>query len=235
VKNSLTRTNPEIESIRKACLITDKGFIFVLKEIKSGITEKALAKRLSNFLRNNSNGLSFRTIVGFGENSSHIHHRPTNRRLKAGDAILLDFGAKINGFCSDLSRTVFFKKATKKQIQAYNLVSQAQEKAIKFIQDKLEKNAKIKCKDVDKIAREYLVSKRFPAIPHGLGHALGKKVHQAPRFSPKSKHYLKPGMILTVEPGIYLKTFGIRIEDDILIKENRVEILTKSSKKVIIL
>lgn len=234
MKKSFVKTPKEIENIKKAAHVADMGFKFILKKINLGISEKELARKLSKFLRIHSDGLSFRTIVAFGENSAQIHHKPDNRKLKLNETILFDFGVKINGFCSDLSRTVFFGKAGSKQKDVYKTVLKSQEKTLDYLESRIKNHELCKASEVDKIARNYIVSKKYPSIPHGLGHALGKRVHQAPRLSPNSKFYLKPGMIVTIEPAIYLKTFGVRIEDDVLIKSSGIEVLTKSTKILII-
>lgn len=231
----MKRTPKEIKNIQNACKITDQAFDFILKEIKLGISEKKLAFKLRKFIKINSDGISFKPIVAYGENTSEIHHKPTDRKLKKGDIIMFDFGAKVNGYCSDMTRTVFFGKASPKQKEVYKVVLKAQEKTIKYLESRIKNYELCKASEVDKIARQYIISKKYPSIPHGLGHALGRKVHQAPRLSPKSRFYLKPGMVVTIEPAIYLKKFGIRIEDDVLIKESGIETLTSSSKKLIII
>lgn len=228
----MKKTSLEIKNIKKACSVSDLAFDFILKKVNLGISEKQLAKQLSKFLRDNSDGIAFRSIVAFGENSEEIHHRPTDRKLQAGDTIMLDFGAKVNGYCSDISRTVFFEKISIKQKKVYEAVLKAQKKAIEYLELRIRNHKSCKAYKVDKVSRDYLRRRGFD-FPHSLGHGLGKKVHQGPRLSPKSRSYLKPGMVFTVEPGIYLKEFGVRIEDDILIKNDGIEILTKADKKLI--
>jgi Xaa-Pro aminopeptidase len=229
------KTPQDIKNIRNACRVADLGFKYVLNEIKLGTSEKDLSRKLSKFLQSRSDGLAFRTIVAFGENSSQVHHRPTKRKLRLNDVILFDFGVKVNGFCSDLSRTVVFGKMNKKQKEAYGAVLKTQEKALKFLKSSIGNHKSILASDVDKIARQYLISKGYPSIPHGLGHGIGKKVHSGPRLAPKSRYYLKESMVFTIEPAVYLKTFGIRIEDDILVKKNAIEILTRSPKQLIVI
>jgi Xaa-Pro aminopeptidase len=233
VKKAFSKNKTEIKNIKKACRISDKAFSYLLGEIRLGTSEKELAHKISTFIKAHSDGIPFKTIVAFGENSSEIHHKPGQRKLKINDPILFDFGAKVGGMCSDISRTVFFGKATGKQKRAYEAVLEAQEKTLEFLKSSIGNHKSIRGRDVDKIARDYLIFKGFPSIPHGLGHALGKKVHCAPRLSPKSKFFLMEDIVLTVEPGIYLKDFGIRIEDDVLIAKTGIKILTKSEKKII--
>lgn len=229
----MVRSKAKIQSIKKACKITDKTFKYILPHLADGVTEKEIVKKINKFIRNHSEGLAFKTIVAFGENSAEVHHQfPTERKLKKGDIIILDFGAKINGFCSDITRVLFFEKANRKQKDLYRDVLKAQQMAIDFLNNEIGKG-KIKALDVDKIARDYL-EKKYPTMPHSLGHGIGKKVHSGLRLSPKSKSYLKPGMIFSVEPGIYIKDFGgVRIEDTVLLTEKGVEILTKSTKEII--
>ncbi|OGH06691.1 MAG: hypothetical protein A2W22_02250 [Candidatus Levybacteria bacterium RBG_16_35_11] len=235
MRKSFIRSSREIEDIKKACRISDLAFNFILKKIKIGISEKELAKILSKFLRKKSGGISFRTIVAFGKNSSEVHHKVTNQKLKLSDVIMLDFGAKVNGVCSDITRTVFFGKATDEQKKVYQTVLKAQEKALKYLKSSIMNQELCRGFDVDKIARDYIQKQGFPNIPHGLGHAIGRSVHQGPRLSPKSKFFLKPGMVFTIEPAIYLRNFGVRIEDDILIAEKGIETLSKSPKKLLLI
>src|SRR5680860_625614 len=233
----LARRKDKIYSIKKACRIGDKCFNFILPFLEEDVTEIEIVKLINVFLKKKSEGIAFKTIVAFGENSAEIHHQnPTNRKLKKGDFIMLDFGARINGYPSDMTRTLFFKKATNKQVDLYKTVLEAQKKAIDLLESFAKKQRSIKAFDVDRIAREFIVSKKFEPMPHSLGHGIGKKVHSGLRLSPKSKTYLKPGMIFSIEPAIYIKGFGgVRIEDLILLTETKIKILTNSPKNIIIL
>lgn len=221
----------EISLIEKACKLTDKTFEYILTKIKKGVTEKELSLEIQRFIRANGAGLSFRPLVSFGKNTAEVHHKPTDRKLKKNNIIILDFGAKIEGFCSDMTRTVFMGKATKKQKKIYSAVLKAQQKAVNF----LSSDAKtIMTSEVDKVARDYIILQGYPTIPHGLGHGIGKKVHEPPKISPKSKAILKPGMVFSVEPGIYIKNFGgVRIEDLVVLEKTGPRILTKSPKRII--
>jgi len=238
------KSQAKILNIEKACNLTDKAFNYILGKIKEGISEKELALKIEFFIKRHGSDIAFPPIVAFGKNSSFPHHVPTfNSQLSTLNSIvLLDFGAKLNGYCSDMTRTVFFGKPTTEQKRMYQTVLKAQQKAIEYIVTHLEGGSpkrseghdsfevdSIKASEVDKIARDYIVSQGFPTIPHSLGHGIGRKVHEPPKLSPKSKDTLKPGMVFTIEPGIYLPGFGgVRIEDVVLL-EKPYRILTKSS------
>lgn len=230
----MKKSTRDIEDIINACKVTDSAFKHIVPYLKENVSEKEIVKKINKFLRKHSNGLAFKTIVSFGENSSEVHHIPTERKLKKGDIIMLDFGAKINGLCSDMSRTLIFGKATKKQKDLYLAVSKAQQIAIDYLKSSIAKTQTVKAFDVDKIARDYLNSKNYPPMPHSLGHGIGRKVHSGLRLSPKSNALLKSGMVFTIEPGVYIKEFGgVRIEDTVMIIKQKVLILTKSTKELI--
>jgi Xaa-Pro aminopeptidase len=220
----------EIENIQNACKLGDKVFKYILSEIKLGVTEKKLAKKIQIFILDHDAETSFQPIVAFGENSSSPHHVSSNKKLKKNEIVLLDFGVKINNYCSDMSRTIFFGKASDKQKLVYKTVLDSQSKAI----EALSNHKAVSGFTLDKIAREHILSQNFPTIPHSLGHGVGLEIHEKPRLSPKSEDALLPGMIFSVEPGIYLPGFGgVRIEDLVLLTKNGPQIITHSSRKII--
>ncbi len=226
----------EIDLIYNACQIGDQGFEYILKKIKKGASEKELAHELEYFFRKKGADLSFEPIVAFGNHSSVPHHQTSKIRLeeKNGQFILLDFGVKFENYCSDMTRTVFFGQAGEKQKHIYNVVLQAQEKAVEFINKKLMLKEKIPAKSADLLVREYIKSKGYPNIPHSLGHGIGLMVHEPASLTPKSKHDLLEGMVFSIEPGIYIPGFGgVRIEDLFVIEGNTLKQLTNSSKNLI--
>lgn len=228
------KNKSEIELISKACLLGDKAFKFILKNIKINSTELEIAQNLENFIKSNLSDISFKPIVAFGANSSIPHHQTGNTKLKKGDFILLDFGIKLNNYCSDMTRTIFLGSPSKKQKEIYEIVLMAQRKAIEFIKKRLKKNKPFKAKEVDSVARRYIISQKFSDIPHSLGHGVGLQVHESPRLSPKSKDVLKEGMVFSIEPGIYIPKFGgVRIEDLFAIQNNKLIQLTNSPKNII--
>lgn len=235
----LTKSLKEISLIEQACLLTDKTFDYIKREIKEGISEHELSLKIQRFIRKNEANLAFRPIVSFGKNSAEIHHKPNQTKLRKGQIIMLDFGAKVNGYCSDMTRTIFFGKATEKQKRMYKTILEAQRLARLAPEStqgagKRVSESTLMAKEVDKVARDYIISQGYPQIPHSLGHGLGKKVHEGFRLSPKSKGELKSGMVFTIEPGIYIKNFGgIRIEDTFVLEKEELRHLTRSTKDLL--
>lgn len=229
------KDNEEIEKIKKACALTDKAFDFILKHLKPGVSEIEIKLKLENFIRENGGTLSFESIVAFGKNAAIPHHLSTNdKRLTTNDIVLLDFGAKVEGYCSDMTRTVFLGKPPEKISKMHNSNLKAQTEALEYLKTHNEKG--FSSKKAAEVANEILQENGFPPVPHGLGHGVGLQVHENPRLSPISDDKLKPGAIVTVEPGIYdPKTTGIRIEDTVLITPKGIEILTRSPKNLVIL
>jgi|SRR3989344_4877431 len=234
----MLKSKKEISLIENACLLADKTFDYILTKVSFGISEKELSLEIQRFIRKNGAKLSFRPILSFGKNSAEVHHKPNGTKLKKGDIIMLDLGAKLEDYCSDITRTIFFGKATPEQKKLYQTVLDAQTKAIEFLishfSSPISSTERLKASKVDKIARDHIIKQGYPSIPHGLGHGIGKKVHQAPRLSPESKSILKTNMVFSVEPGIYIKDFGgIRIEDLVVLEEKNVRILSRANREII--
>ncbi len=177
-----------------------------------------------------SEGVSFNFIILSGKNSSSPHGSPSDKIVETGDFIIMDFGAVINGYCSDMTRTIAVGEVSEKQRLVYETVLKAQNAAIEATAPQ-----KI-CKDIDHISRDIINKAGFEGcFGHGLGHSIGLEVHESPSFNRVDESPLLPGMVITVEPGIYLEgEFGVRIEDMIVITENGCENLTKSPKELII-
>lgn len=230
------KSDDEIEKIKQACKLGDLAFKFILEKLKAGVTEKQIAQELENFIRQQGATNSFPTIVAFGKNSSVPHHQTGNTKLNSGDFVLLDFGVKFENYCSDMTRTVIFGKPTDKQKEIYPIVLKAQQKAVEYINNQIRLGKKVKAGEVDKVARDYIISKNYPSIPHSLGHGIGLEVHERPYLSAKNKAELREGMVFSIEPGIYIPDFGgVRIEDLFVIEEDQLRQITNSPKELIIL
>ena len=180
---------------------------------------------------NGADALSFETIAVSGKNSSKPHGVPSDKKIEKGDFITLDFGAVVDFYHSDMTRTVAVGEVSSKQAEVYETVLEAQLKSIEKI-----KAGEI-CNEVDKIARDIISSKGYGQnFGHGLGHGVGVEIHEAPSFNPSSKYILQEGNIVTVEPGIYLPgEFGVRIEDMGAVTKTGFDNFTKSEKKLIVL
>ncbi len=224
----------ELEAIEKACEITDKAFNALLSEIKEGMSENDLAAELEYLMRKyGASGTSFYRVSSFGENSSVPHHETGLRKLKFGDIILLDFGCKFGGYCSDCTRTFLFGDDKKHQNfkTAYEHVLTAHMLVKERITDG------ITGREADAITRGYLKENGLDKFfSHSLGHGIGVNIHEFPRLSTRSEDILKNNMVFSDEPGVYFEgDFGIRIEDTVTLKDGRAVSLTNSDKKLIIL
>ncbi|MDR2457125.1 MAG: aminopeptidase P family protein [Clostridiales Family XIII bacterium] len=229
---SKTKAAEKIKNIRIACKITDECFSHILRFSKIGQTEIQIADEIKRFLlAKGAEDLSFPTIAVSGKRGSLIHGIPSSKKIQKGDFLTLDFGCKINGYCSDMTRTIAFNTISDKQKELYFIVLNAQEAATKKIK------VNQSCFELDKIARDMIKKYGYGEnYIHGTGHGITKEIHAAPTINQKSKEFLKTGDIITIEPGIYIENeFGLRIEDSILVTEAGFEILTKSSKKLIML
>lgn len=205
----------EIRAIRAAVKIASKALRKTLRYIKPGVSEYELAGVLDFQMRKLGGVNSFETIVAFGANASRPHHKPTCRKLKSIDTILIDFGAKKNGYCCDLTRCFVMGKASRLYARSYKAVQEAQQAAINTIRSGVE------IARVDAAARAVLARHKLPVYGHGTGHGIGLEVHELPIVAKKRKGKLVAGMVITIEPGVYIPgKVGVRIEDDILVTES---------------
>lgn len=225
------KNETEIEDIIKAQRISEDAFQHILKFIKTGVTEKEIALELDFFmLRNGGEGLSFETIAVSGKNSSMPHGVPSDKKIENGDFITMDFGTIINGYHSDMTRTVAVGFATDEMKNIYNTVLKAQQNCLDNIK------AGLSCKDGDMFARKIINDAGYGKyFTHSTGHGVGVEIHEFPNLSPASDSILKVGNLVTVEPGIYIPgKFGVRIEDMVIITQNGCRNLTNAPKELII-
>lgn len=211
----------EAAAIRTAASIAVKAFGEILQQIEPGITENELAGALDLEMRRMGGKNAFETIVAFGPNGSRPHHRPTQRKLKARDTVLIDFGALYQGYHSDLTRSFAFGTPTADYRAAYMVVERAQAAAIAVAK------AGVPLVEVDAAARAVIRESGLPVYGHGSGHGIGLEIHENPFLKENAEDVLQTGQILTIEPGVYIPgRFGIRLEDDILITETSCKIIT---------
>jgi len=216
----------EVDALRSAIALGDAAYEHILDRIRPGMTERAIGLELEIYMRTNgADDISFEPIVGSGPLSAHIHHTPSERRFEKGDFVLLDFGARVDGYCGDLTRTVVLGSPSEAQQRQYDAVLKTNSDALEAMQPGAD------CRAVDAVARRTLVEAGFDDFGHGLGHGLGLEVHESPRLSRISTDVLEPGMLVTNEPGLYLEDGGVRIEDCVLITEAGPEVLTKAPKE----
>ena len=226
----MVKTPAEIDSIRTAQSITDAAFTYICGVIKKGMTELEVAAELEFFMRKNgADGLAFETIAVSGPKSSLPHGVPGNVVLTENSFLTMDYGARYNGYCSDMTRTVVLGKADDEMKFIYNTVLQAQKAAIAAYRPG------VTGQFVDAAARDIIKAAGYgDNFGHSTGHSLGLEIHESPRSSVKSGDVFVPGQLMTAEPGIYLEgKYGVRIEDLLLSTENGNEDLTKSPKELI--
>lgn len=250
-KLRLKKNKVEINKIKKAAEITDWVFSTLIPFIKPGRTEMELVWKIKTLFNQSGAKEAFEPIIASGKGSAIPHYTSINKKLKKGELVLLDFGAKYMGYCSDMTRVIFLGKADTKTQNIYDIVLKAQKQAINQLSKKSRRSDQdvggrdpdtikssgqksISAKEIDRIARSYIIDSGFSSIPHGLGHGVGISIHEDPRLNPKNINTLSEGMVFTAEPGIYLKGWGgIRIEDLIHWGKNGVEILSNSPKELI--
>ncbi len=215
----------EIEAIRSALALTESAFVDFIHSISVGDTEKKLAWELEKRLRQaGADDLSFPTIVAAGPNSALPHAIPSDRPVRENEPILFDFGIRLNGYCSDITRMVIIGETDETYNKIYKTVLEAQEKAIQAIAPGKSS------KEVDEVARNHISDMGYgDFFGHGLGHGVGLAIHEAPRLSPFKDTPLAPGIITTVEPGIYLADWGgIRLENMVVVTKAGAEVLNET-------
>jgi Xaa-Pro aminopeptidase len=229
---TLVKEQAEVAMVRKAASISDRTFLQIVKEIRPGMKERDVAARIS-FLQMSAgaDGDAFAPIVAAGVRAALPHARASERRIRSGDLVVLDFGCTVGGYHSDLTRTVAVGKASRKSREIYSVVRTAGELAIRAARPGMA------ARDLDAVARRHITGAGYGKyFSHSLGHGLGLQIHERPRISPLGIETLCAGSIITIEPGVYLPGWGgVRIEDDVLLTKHGCSVLTSSPKELLIL
>ena len=224
------KTKEELDRIREAARIGSEAIEQTMGKIMEGMTESEVSSLIAyEMMKLGASEPSFSTIVAFGENSSMPHYSPGNRKLKRNDTVLIDFGARYRRYCSDITRTFVFGRADSDQKEMYDVVYEAQKRGMEAVR------ANRNGKEADLAAREVIDSSRFKGrFIHSLGHGLGMDVHDHPALSPNYDFTLKSNMVVTVEPGVYIpKKGGVRIEDDVIVKDDGYDLITTATRDLI--
>jgi len=221
-----------IDCFKQAAAISDQILTELLPIIKPGTKEKTIAQKIKELATHyKSPNLAFKTLVASGKRAAEPHALPTNKQLQPGEMVFVDFGVKVNGFCSDITRTFFLGPITKKQKKIYQIVKESQQLAIKKVA------AGVNVSEIDKTARNYIKKHNYGKyFIHSTGHGIRKHVHVKPRIHYKETYKLKAGEVISIEPAIYIKNWGgIRIEDMVLLTKTGAEVLTKFEKGIMVL
>ena len=219
----MVKDKEEIIKMKKAAQIATESLKDVFEMIEPGIKELDIASELAYTMRKKgAQKEAFETIVVSGERSSLPHGKPSEKKIDEGELITIDMGANYQNYNSDITRTIIMGKENQKQKEIFSIVLEAQKAALDFLKPG------VKCKEVDSVARDIITKKGYGKyFGHGLGHGVGLDIHELPRVSFSDDTVLLPGMVVTIEPGIYLpEVGGVRIEDSVLITEESYEILT---------
>jgi Xaa-Pro aminopeptidase len=228
-KFRMIKSADEVAAIRKAARIADDAFAHISGMIRPGMTEREIALEIDCFVRRNgAEEVAFETLVAEGERSALPHAKPTDRQIREQEFVVLDFGARVDGYHSDITRTLLFGAPDERRQRVYDIVLEAQRRAIAAIKPGLQGS------QVDAVARDYIAEQGYGEyFGHGLGHGLGLEIHDGRILTKKSEIVLRPGMIMTVEPGIYIPGWGgVRIEDDVLVTQRGSEVLTHSPRSL---
>jgi Xaa-Pro aminopeptidase len=226
----MVKTKEEIELIKKACNISERSFYALLDTIRPGITEIDIANELEyQFRKHGGSGFCFETIVASGpDNGANCHAKPSMRKLQTGDFVTIDFGTYYNGYCSDLTRTVTLGKPKEEELlKIYKIVYEAKHTAEAMLKPG------VSMREVDFAVRS-IIEKEGYLLPHGTGHGIGLDIHEFPFLNKESDTRLEPGIIHTIEPGIYVPGIGgVRIEDDYLITKEGADRITNITNTLI--
>ncbi|MCY9656989.1 Xaa-Pro peptidase family protein [Paenibacillus chondroitinus] len=228
----MVKDDVELQVMQEAADLADQTFSHILSYIKPGVKELDIALEIEMFIRKNGGtSTSFETIVASGERSALPHGKASDRVLQINEFVKLDFGAYYKGYCSDITRTVMLGKPTDKHKEIYDIVFEAQLNCLANLKPG------ITGREGDAYARDVIVKHGYgDYFGHSTGHGLGMEVHESPRLAKTEDTILTPGMVVTVEPGIYLPGFGgVRIEDDAVITDTGIKILTSSTKDFLII
>ncbi len=219
----------ELEAIEEAVVLADKTFTHLLGIVAPGMTEKQLAWEIEAFMRQHgSDGIAFDPIVASGPNASRPHHVPGDRPLQQGEPIIIDWGARVRGYCSDITRTIVLGEADQLMKERYQVVLEAQTRAEQRIR------AGMVGVKADALARKVIETAGMgDQFAHSLGHGVGLAIHESPRLSRTSEDVLQDGMVFSVEPGIYIPGWGgIRIEDLVTLQGGKTVVLTRAPKQL---
>lgn len=230
-KIRMVKSPREVEAIRKAVSLADEAFTHICRHIRPGMTEREVAWELEAYMRTHgAEKLSFDIIIASGPNGALPHAKASDRVIREGEPIVMDLGCVVDGYCSDLTRTIVLGEPDERFREIYEVVLRAQLEAEKGIK------AGVTGKEADAIARRIIEDAGYgEQFGHGLGHGVGLAVHEKPTASRLSEDTLEAGCVLTVEPGIYISGWGgVRIEDMVLVKEDGVEVLTQAPKEGIV-
>jgi Xaa-Pro aminopeptidase len=222
-----TKEPSEIDTISQAAAISDDGFEQVANRIQPGMTEKEVAWELEKFMRESgSEGMPFDIIVASGPNAALPHHHPSDRRIHAGEPVVIDMGARVGGYCSDLSRTLCLGTPDDTFRRVYNTVLEAQMAAIEGIREGISGH------EADILSRKVIEQAGYgEAFGHSLGHGVGLAAHEEPRLGPNATDVLKANMVFSIEPGIYLTGWGgVRIEDLAVMDNGKARLLSRAMK-----
>jgi Xaa-Pro aminopeptidase len=228
----MQKDEEELVSLKKAIALADEAFAHITRWIQPGMTEAQVAWELESYMRSHgAEGLAFDSIVASGPNGAKPHAGASDRSIGRGEPITLDFGCKVNGYCSDITRTFCLgDPADEQYLKVWNTVLDAQQAALKAAKAGLTGEA------VDQVARDIIKEAGYgDYFGHGLGHGVGLAIHEGPRFSPTYPKEIQPGAVITVEPGIYIPGWGgVRIEDVVVVRDEGVDILTQAPKQPVL-